>query len=369
MILAKIFFVSLLYIKMLNADLPEPWEKIVNVRVESADVYSVDKKLRPLEKNLTGSLFELIVFAANSFTSRDFSKQTFASNKEAMQSRYIHTPILYKLGMAAEAAQLAQNTFEYLFPELHEAVEKKLIVLFGDDYQEKCHAVVRDFLTASDRVARASYRIKSTHSIWKKVPSLEALETMTREEFLDCVNDFIGVRWEMRVAKGSNRYDALIEGVWLSPMSGLISFRNQQLKQSSGFENEPVIKLCYIVEGIPIELQLLGGRLNAYMCAKGYSNYKIKLALPPRKEDLSEEQWNRRLGMAIQLEESGELSLFREFMRTELTGVAIDYSEFDPFILDSLPILEKNRWVRFSGSSVPICELDQMIFHDEPSLD
>jgi len=118
------------------------------------------------------------------------------------------------------------------------------------------------------------------------------------------------------------------------------------------------MKLCYLIDGFPVELQLLGGNITAYMCAKGYTDFKTKLSLSPNKDEIYE---RRRLQMAIQI---GEQSAFREYMLDELKGNVPDYSKFDPFVLDELPQLEENRTLRFAESIIPICELSNFSFKE-----
>ncbi|HSW85890.1 MAG TPA: hypothetical protein VLG49_00160 [Rhabdochlamydiaceae bacterium] len=329
---------------------------------QSSNIYTLDKELRSLEKEQIETLLPLIQSKAKELGNEFFEHFAIAeitSDQQALEYRYLYVPILYKLGMTKEASRLAQTTFEYLFPQLHNAVEARIVDFFGKDYINKYDKLIQEFLCQSHQIDRISYRIKSTHSIWKKVMSLEAFERMTQKEFAAYVDDFIGIRWEMKVLEDENRYDALINGIRLAPLKNIKTFRNQQLPQESGFSSEPVIKLCYLIDGFPIELQLLGGNITAYMCAKGYSDYKAKLSFSPKKDEIYE---RHRLGMAIKL---GEQAAFRKYMLEELLGIAPNYSEFTPFVLDILPQLEKNRTVRFSHSLKPICELSNLNFEED----
>ncbi len=258
--------------------------------------------------------------------------------------------------MTSEASRINQLTFEFLFPRLHQAIAARIAVLMGEEYLKKCNELILSFQCQDPLIQSVSYRIKSTHSIWKKIPSLEALEKMNQKEFADCVNDFIGIRWEMKILKSENRYDALMNGVRLAPLKNILSFRNQQLPQKNGFGSEPVMKFYYSIDGLPVELQLLGGSISSYMCAKGYSEYKTQLSLSPK---IDPDRQARRLQMAAELE--GQAA-FRKNMMAELLENTPSYSEYDPFVLDEMPLGENHRKFRFSHDSKPACEISNLVF-------
>ncbi len=324
------------------------------------DIYQLDQGLRQYEKKIRDRLLPDVIDKAKVVGHHyidGVSTFQFHSVEEAMEYRYLHVPILYKMGMTTEASHLAQSTFEFIFPELHKAIQNQLNALFGENYKAACAELVKGFVSQDDQILDVAYRIKSTHSIWQKIPSLDEFEKMDLEQFAPFVNDFIGVRWKMKILNGENRYDALINGVRIAPFENLKSFRNQHLPQSSGFDCEPVIKLRYIVDGFPVELQLLGGNITAYMCAKGYSDYKAKIAFPPKKTERSEVLWKCRMGMAIFLEETHQIYTFREYMLTELIEDELDYTKFEPFELDKSPLAERNREERFPSCQIPIWKL------------
>ncbi len=325
----------------------------------SADIYTFDEQLRAQEnEGARQNLLEIQKKASELGVEffEAYTQPSLQSKKQAEEYRYLYVPILYKLGMSKEAADLAQATFEYLFPQLHQAIHAQLIILFGPNFDEKCNAIIQAHLSSEDQIDNIAYRVKSTHSIWKKIPSLKALEKMSKKEFALYVNDFIGLRLQMRILKGNNAYDALINGIAICPLEHLVTFRNQQLHQQNRFASEPVMKLCYVIDGIPLELQLLGGNITAYLSAKGYAQYKTSLAFCPKNEVRYE---NCRLSMAIEL---GEGSAFRKYMFEEHLGATPDYSAFAPFVLDTYPLLERNRTLRFSASPTPICELPNLNF-------
>ena len=348
--------------KQLSAD---PIEKLKCLRNDFKDFYRVDEELREIERGSEKFFLEYVIQYARTLNEDSldaFFIPSFASTQEALNSRYIQVPLLYKLGMNREASLLAQAAFENLFPEFHQAIQNRLEDFFGKNYLENCEKIIKNFSFENSQIGRISSRIKKTHSIWRKIPSLSVLEAMAKEEFLTCVDDLVGIRWEMNVQENENRYDALINGVRLSPRKELVSFRNQMLKQQSGFDSEPVMKLCYVIDGIPLELQLLGGNLTQLMSAKGYANYKAKMIFPPKKDELSEEMWNRRLGMVISQEEEKDQTDFRKKMLLELI-TQLDYSPFTPFLLDEAPMNEENRTMRFSESMIPIWELPSLKFY------
>jgi hypothetical protein len=333
-------------------------QQVIMTQRLNQDLYATDQELRFLEKQQLKSVYPQIQQKAKELGPdyfECFAIPEMESVPLALEYRYLYVPILYKLGMK-EASPLAQATFEYLFPSLHKAIERRLIELFGKDYRQTCTVLIREFQLQNRQISHISARIKSTHSVWKKIPSLEALEQMSLEEFTACVNDFVGIRWEMNLPENNNRYDALINGVRLAPAKNRISFRNQQLPQSNGFDCEPVMKLYYVIDNIPVELQLLGGPVSSYMYAKGYASYKTKLPLSP---SISQDQWDRRLAMSIKYNNS---SLFRQYMLNELTGEQPDYSNFDPFLLDTSPAIQENQTLQFSPSSSPIYQLPSFDF-------
>lgn len=314
------------------------------------DVYSLDRKIREIEKKLAAPLLTKVMQEAQrrgfDFFDR-FSLPTFHSMEEAFHCRYFYVPILYKLGMNREAAKTGQATFEYLYPQLHSAVASKI-----EEWLGKRDPSYDNFLKHHPSIATIEHRIKGTHSIWKKLSSLE-------EPFGDVIKDYIGVRWVMKI--GENRLDALIEGVTLAPLRHLKSYRNQVLPQSSGFDLEPVIKLCYVIDRFPLELQIWGGDIGHFLSAKGYANYKACIPFPPNKNDLSKLEWDNRLTMAL------EGVNFRRYMFEELVGKRPDYSPFKPFLLQKRPL--HHHSLRFSSSPLPLYQLAHLTFETTPSIE
>ncbi len=79
----------------------------------------------------------------------------------------------------------------------------------------------------------------------------------------------------------------------------LYKLRNQYLSHQECFSREPVVKALYIIHNIPVEMQILGGNIELYMSAKGYTNYKVGLQMSPLLDTLSEKKQASRLGACI----------------------------------------------------------------------
>lgn len=232
---------------------------------------------------------------------------------------------------------------------------------------KRCDEIISEYKILNEYIEHISYRVKTTHSIWKNIPNINAFQIIDKTNLSSFINDFIGIRWEMKIFEGVNGSDALLHGIKLAPLKHLKSFRNQQLSQKCGFDNEPLIKLCYLITGIPVELQVLSGSIAAYLCAKGYDEYKTKLPFS-QKNLLSEQEWSRRLGMALTLSLNQEHKQLRKIMFYELIGEKVDYSKFEPFILDKQPLKKENKMLRFSNCPTPICELSNLLFDHEVYL-
>jgi hypothetical protein len=287
------------------------------------------------------------------------------SNEEACVQRYIYVPILYKLGFTKEAAKLAQTTFEYLFPQLHLLLLDKLHKLFNcDNLNQLKHNVIKLFSIEDANVLRVYARMKSTNSIWKKIESIQKFQSMEIVEFVNIVDDFIALRWNMKINEDENRYDSLLNGIHLVPKNFIIRFRNQQVEQQTGFSCEPVMKFYYVIQNVPVELQLLGGLIENYMCAKGYANYKIGCNLNPL--DLTEEEQNARLGICIYHAEHGCVSDFNKMMLNELTSNEKIYYEMKhTYIVETVPNNPNNLFVHFSEIDQPIYMIDNHTFESK----
>lgn len=273
---------------------------------------------------------------------------------EAKYQQEIIAPILYKLGLTKEAAKVDQHAFEYLQPELHEMITNKLCELFKVDNLEHIdNDIIKPFMQTQDDITRVYSRVKSTNSIWKKIHNIALLKSMTLLQFSELVNDFIAIRWNMRIKPGENRLDALLNGLKYAPRQSIISFRNQHVTQQSGFSCEPVMKLYYVINNIPIELQILGGLLEEYMCAKGYADYKSGFNFSSL--NLSPQQSAARLGLCIYYAEHGMLEKYRELMLDELISDGnLDYTQEHLFTLDEKPNISENQTLRFLNSNQPI---------------
>jgi len=326
---------------------------------------ALDRALRAAERAMVPSLLPQIIEVAREVGLPFFDPfipPCFSSIKEAIHFRYLYVPILYKLGMTCEAAGLAQRTFEYLFPQLQEETEMQIKRLFGKNYRQECAGIVQFYLCQDTKIASSHYRIKSPHSIWKRMKDLDTFKKLSLKDFASHITDLIGVRYAMQISE-NQRADALVEGITLAPLKNLRGFRNQCLLQSGLFEREPVIKLKYVQEGISIELQIFGGNITNYICAKGYAIYKTALPFPPRKEEMAEDLWNRRLNMALQADTN-----FRKWMYAELIGERVDYSQFQPFHLETCPVNSRNQLLRFSASPLPLHQLAHLNFDESPQL-
>lgn len=263
--------------------------------------------------------------------------------KLACAQRYVWVPILYKLGKAQLASEISQSTFVYLFPDLHGRIQKKLDSLIEPYQNNQIQKILSMFLIESSDIQRLYSRIKTTNSIWKKIGSILSFENMTDEDFGNKIVDYLGFRWNMNIRKGENRYDSLVRGLQLLPEIDIIKFRDQQLVQNSGFSSEPVMKILFNLGGIPVELQILGGQVEEYMCAKGYSDYKTNVKFYPQKRDLTQDQWNARLGIILQQAEKNESMKNYLLMYKELMSDDVVYDEMNTFILDTDPSKKENR--------------------------
>lgn len=284
------------------------------------------------------------------------------SYEEAEHQRTVIVPLLYKLGFTSEAAELEQHVFEFTQPELHAQISAKLREMFGVDYLDRITAILlKQFELEHEDISRVYSRVKSTNSLWKKIDNIKLLKSITAEQFAELVHDFVAIRWNMKVQPGENRYDALMNGLRLVPATSAIHFRNQQLKQESGFSSEPIMKLYYVIDGLPVELQLLGGRIELYMSARGYANYKTGLVFPPQQ--LSLEQADARLGLCIHYAENDLQQSFHQLMLQELTSTKIlDYSLEYRFVLSDEPNREENKLMQFADSEMPIYLLANVEF-------
>ncbi len=270
-------------------------------------------------------------------------------------SRYIIVPILYKLGFTQEAAELNQATFSALFPLLNRKINEALQRLLGTDLQVAFDKIAAEF-SPQETTWNCYARLKSNASLWNKITSIKALETMSLLEFCEQINDFIGLRWHttFSIDENENRYDANIKGVKALPTQGLYLLRNQHKPQDNGFSCEPLIKAYYIIEisinGLtntyPVELQLLAGHIEYYLCAKGYSNYKAGLVFPPL--NLSNEEQNARLGSCLYYQENNLAESFQQLMLDELQGKIIHYNHAWAYNLAIEPNKAINKAYRFS---------------------
>lgn len=284
---------------------------------------------------------------------------------EAKYQQEIIALIQYKLGFTSEAAQTAQQAFEYLHPKLHELITEKIRMLFNKPTLSSIEdSVIKSFHLEGDDIAHIYSRMKSTCSIWNKIRSTQLLESMTLDQFTNLVDDFIAIRWNMIIKPGENRLDAQLNGLKYAPRQSITRFRNQNVKQESGFSCEPLIKLYYVVNNLPIELQVLGGRLEEYMCAKGYADYKTGIAFSALQ--LTPEQSAARLGLCIYYSEHGMLDEYRKLMLQELTQEsAVDYPTKYIFTLDEKPNNPENQRLRFTDSEQPVYCLAKHIFSDQ----
>lgn len=324
----------------------EPLLRQLEVKLSSDNIHLIIKTVNTIEKNL---ILEPVLVSPQSV-------------EDACFQRYIYVPILYRLGFTKEAAELGQLTFEYLFPQLHHIIIAKLKKLFNGDDLNKLHQDIFNlFSIKNDNILRIYSRMKSTNSIWKKVENIQKLQSMTPHQFANTIDDFIALRWNMRVNEGENRYDALLNGVVLVPNQSIIRFRNQQIAQLSGFSSEPVMKFYYVIQNVPVELQLLGGYIEQYMCVKGYSNYKMGFELKPLQ--LSEEEQNARLGLSIYYAEHGFISDFHKMMLDELLAEKkINYNDQHIFIINRSPNNSDNQALCFSGNDVPVYLTSNYVF-------
>ena len=330
--------------------------KLVDQLQDKNQIYSNEQSLCQLETQLIHDNFRLIINTAKNMKEQFIANPRLLppqSTEDACIQRYIYVPILYKLGCSQEAAELAQVTFEYLFPLLHQTMLNKIHELFGERLDELKNNIIKEFTIEHNNILRVYARMKSTNSIWKKVGNLQKFQSMNLVGFAELVHDFIALRWNMKVNENENRYDAVINGIRLLPRIQIRRFRNQQIQQSSGFSREPVMKFYYIIRNVPVELQLLGGFIELYMSAKGYADYKIGHSFIP--SSLTETEQNNRLGLCIYYGEQGLVVNFRKLMLQELTtSKKLFYNNKHAFKIDAEPHNAANRLLRFVKCAEPI---------------
>lgn len=331
----------------------------------SKEIHHLELLLRKLENNLSRDNYHLIVQTARTKGAQFIENPSASfpsSQEEACFQRYIEVPILYKLGFTKEASELSQLTFEYLFPKLHFLIENKLKQLFQcNEFIRIQQDLTKKFSIKNVDVLRVYGRIKSTHSIWKKISNIQEFQAVNLHKFANMIDDFIALRWNMRVNEKENRYDALLNGIPLIPKDSIFRFRNQQIAQQSGFFSEPVMKFYYIIQSVPIELQLLGGHIEQYMCVKGYSQYKTGLTF--FSDCLTKEEQNARFGLSIHYAEAGDILSFSQMMLQELISEKkLNYDTQYPFLIESLPKNPDNLLLCFADCDTPVYLLDNYEF-------
>src|SRR3990167_2600457 len=338
--------------------------EIVEKLREEENILQYEPRLRELEKIIVVDNTDTIIEASKDIGLNLIKNQTIAgtlSLHEACIYRYVYVPILYQLGLTENASQLAQSTFEYLFPLLHQKISQKLSKLFHcDDFSVLQKNVMKIFSCDDPKILRIYGRLKSTNSIWKKIESVASFTKMNIQHFSEIIDDFIALRWNMRIEAGENRYDALLNGIPLIPKNNVFSFRNQQVAQKNGFSAEPVMKFYYKINGVPVELQLLGGLIEGYLCAKGYSAYKIGCQL--RSLQLSPEEECARLGSAIYFFENNLHQHFYRMILQEFISGKFSYDQRHAFTLDAHPIGVQNLSMKFATDSRPIVEIANFRF-------
>ena len=331
---------------------------------EEENILQHESRLRELEKIIVADNIDTIIAVSKDTGLSLIKNSTTAgmlSLHEACIYRYVHVPILYQLGLTERASQLGQSTFEYLFPLLHQKIFKKLSELFYcTDFSVLQKSTMKIFSCDDPKILGMYGRVKSTNSIWKKIESVASFTKMNIQHFSEIIDDFIALRWNMRIEAGENRYDALLNAIPLIPKNNVLSFRNQQVAQKNGFSAEPVMKFYYRIDGVPVELQLLGGLIEGYLCAKGYSAYKIGCQL--RSLQLSPEEECARLGSAIYFFENNLHWYFYHMILQELISGKFFYDHHNSFTLDTHPIGIQNLSMKFTEDSRPIFEISNFRF-------
>lgn len=317
--------------------------------------HRAEQQLRELELTMARDNIAYIHQAAQAIGRQLMNNPTLTVNEnpeELCWQRYIVAPLLYKLGFTEQASTLKQKTFELLFPVLHNNIQNKLDTLYGTNRLEKSKEILKLFNAEHPDIIYSYARtMKSTNSIWKKIPSMQSFLKMTAIDVATVIDDLIALRWNMKINEGENRYDALINGLQLLPKEHIVYFRNQHVQQSSGFDCEPVMKFYYVINGMPIECQLLGGQLEWYMNAKGYTDYKVNHSFTPLKSSLTRAQYDSRLGTCIYYQETGNGTDYHQLMLKELTEPhLLHYDTRHLFLLDEQPLSEKNVSLTFSDN-------------------
>lgn len=272
---------------------------------------------------------------------KDFHKITDLSApqsfEDALRQRYFWVPILYKLGHTQQAADVKEQTFRYLLPNWYKTIKTHVDALIASLLSTALETAKNRFLVSHQDIVTSYFRKKSYHAIWQKFPSITALANTDFDYFCRQVPDVLGFRWNMRCHPYENRYDALVRGLQLLPMESAIHFRDQNQKQTSGFDLEPVMKCLFVIGKIPIEVQLLGGAIEPFLCAKGYTDYKTHVAFTPQKHDLSTNQWSARLGMCLHFGDTNNLFSFEQLMLDELLNHPVEYDTRFTFKPDQQP--------------------------------
>jgi hypothetical protein len=302
--------------------------------------------------NLTSEIYQLI----------ESGDEILIEDKyDALILRYVIVPITYRLGYSKLGSEFQQQTFTYLFSEIDQMISDKLHEFFGE--LNVLNKVISEFdYRQYADVWKFFSRVKSNHSIWKKVKSIEQIRAMDKSEFAQKVHDYIGLTYAMRLPSEGNRYDALVNGVRIVELKdSVLSYRNQFCRAKSGeFELEPIVKFKIQHEGIPAELQIHGGLIFGFMAGSIYYAYK-NFDYDHIKESLSKDQWYKRLQKCIDLYENDDENGFHKLMLMELVEGNRDYGT-KLYIPDNKPKLEPNLNYILPGSNRPAWELDEFIF-------
>jgi len=331
--------------------------EVLSNREDEAKIWSIELSITQTNLELIRETAKLIGKALINTS----NLPSIETPEKACFARYIIVPILYKLGMTEEAAKLNQDTFAFLFSTFNDAIQTKIEALFGPSVQRELEEITNSF---NENEWPCYSRIKSNHSIWKKVTSIENLQAMNLEEFCLAVDDFIAVRWRIKPSEDENRYDAVIRGINVLPhQASLYKIRNQFHQQDSGFCSEPVVKALFIINKFPVELQILGGNIEWYMCAKGYSNYKVGLELTPSVALDNTDIQNARLGTCIYFQENALIVEFRQLMLAELVcEEGVVYDETSSYITELSPLAEANKQNKIvSSANLIISEVHDLL--------
>lgn len=315
-----------------------------------------DKEFHVRERSLIqDNSHELIVYANDVRFSEieALIEKQIESIEDAIEKRYVITPLIYRIGLSSKGAELQQETFKYLFPKLNMQIGKKIEELYGD-INKAYEKVLENFsYLQTDQVWNFASRVKSNHSIWKKAGSINFISDSGVDAFSTKIHDLIGLTYEMKIPDGGNRFDSLLSGLSMVQFDKkkFKEYKNQYIEaKGSDFELEPIIKFKSVVDNVPVDLQIHGGLIFGFMASSVYYVYK-GFDFDKVKNKLSKKQWYRRLGRSIDLYEDGNGDELSRMLLDEVKQKPVDYGS-NSYRVPSEPLLEEYRNLTIPGTEL-----------------